>query len=369
MVSPLLTLRWVAYAARWIVDRSVDPFLTECVPTPSTNSANCRMQSKVDAPKLVAQRPKAECIFVVALVSLSVQLDAGKSSRAETIASIVAFGDSLTDAGRLGRFTDDVLWVEQLASRLHVPIPKASNRGGTNYAASGAATENITAAPDMDQQVADYLFSHTPTVQTLFVLWGGHNDLFGHAEPARVVDNLAGLMTSLYNAGARQFMVPSLAPIDLTPREVGGPNQSSLAAAVALTNSLLFDRLSQLQNTLPQSTVYMPDAHALMRNMVADFEMNGSTGVYGFENVTQAALLTGGNVATFMWLDVIHPTSKTHVYIGDFVAAAVPEPAAAIQLLVGGVAAVYLRFVRRSRRNYGLAHVTSISTGIERIRR
>ena len=100
-------------------------------------------------------------ISFVALVGVATLfLIAQTQSCTAAITSIVGFGDSLTDAGRLGRFTDGILWIEELADRLRVPIPRASNRGGTNYAFGGAATANITVVPDMDEQVANYLFSH-----------------------------------------------------------------------------------------------------------------------------------------------------------------------------------------------------------------
>jgi phospholipase/lecithinase/hemolysin len=270
---------------------------------------------------------------LIALVAITTFVTAGTPSCSAEITSIVAFGDSLTDAGRLGRFTDRILWVEELANRLGVPIPKPSNRGGTNYAASGAATENITAAPDMDQQVANYLFLHTPNEQDLFVLWGGHNDLFGGAEPARVAGNLSALVSALYASGARQFLVPTLAPLDMIPRERGGPNEAALAAAASLTNTLLSDELRQLKIASPEIVLYLPDSHAFILNMIADFEALGSAGRYGFENVTDAALLTGGNVTTYMWLDPVHPTSKTHEYIGAYVASFVPEPPSVLLLL------------------------------------
>jgi phospholipase/lecithinase/hemolysin len=268
------------------------------------------------------------------------------------ITSIVSFGDSLTDAGRLGRFTDDILWIEELADRLGVPIPRPSNRGGTNFAASGAATENITAAPDMDQQVANYLFLYDPTGQELVVLWGGHNDLFGGVEPSRIVHNLSALITSIHASGGRQFLVPALAPVDRVPREYGGPNEAALAASVALTNSLLVDEINRLRSSLADSTIYVPDSHGFILNMIADFEEFGPAGLYGYENVTDAALLTGGDVTTYMWLDPVHPTSKTHEFIGAYVASFVPEPGSLLLIMLG---AATLAFYRSPLQSHHLA--------------
>lgn len=283
-------------------------------------------------------------VFAVVVLTLT-----APPSYCAAISSVVAFGDSLTDAGRLGRFTDDVLWIEELALQLGVPIPRPSNRGGTNFAASGAATENITIAPDMDQQVANYLFLHTPSQHELFALWGGHNDLFGGADPARIVQNLSNLVTSIHAAGGRQFLVPTLAPINVIPRERGGPNEAVLAAEVALTNSLLLNEMNRLRTTLPGTTIYVPDIHDFILEMIADFEAFGSSGAYGFENVTDAALLTGGDVTAYMWLDPVHPTSKTHAYIGAYIASVIPEPTSLHLFLLIGLMITHRNTARRKR--------------------
>jgi cholinesterase len=276
-----------------------------------------------------------------------VVMEAEPSSAA--ISSIVGFGDSLTDTGRLGRFTDDSIWIEQLAKRLGLPVPAPSSRGGANYAFGGAMTGNTTMVPDMDQQVAAYLASNTPSVRELFVLWGGHNDLFGGIAAATVVANLSNEVSLLYAAGARQFLVPTLAPLDRTPREQGGPNEAALATAVALTNTLLGAELDLLESALPGSSFTRADTHGLFLEMFADFTTFGENGLYRYENITDAALLTGGDATTHMWLDPIHPTSKTHLFIGAYVASVIPEPASLLLLTLGSFT---LMFRRRSVRHF-----------------
>ena len=41
-----------------------------------------------------------------------------------------------------GRFSNGPLWIEDLATRLGVPVPDHSLDGGTNYATGGAETGN-----------------------------------------------------------------------------------------------------------------------------------------------------------------------------------------------------------------------------------
>ena len=88
---------------------------------------------------------------------------------------------------------------------------------------------------------------------------------------------------------------------------------------------------------LPDSSFYRADVHGLFMDMVDDYHASGPNGVFGYENITDAALLTGGNAATHMWLDPVHPTSKTQVFIGDFVGLAIPEPASGWLWIMSGL--------------------------------
>jgi phospholipase/lecithinase/hemolysin len=50
---------------------------------------------------------------------------------------IVVFGDSLSDTGNAGRFSNGPVWVEQLAARLEVAL-RPAQAGGLNFAVGGA---------------------------------------------------------------------------------------------------------------------------------------------------------------------------------------------------------------------------------------
>jgi phospholipase/lecithinase/hemolysin len=177
--------------------------------------------------------------------------------------TIVVFGDSLSDTGNVarlteekygfripgpdadytdGRFTDGAdteppaekyfgVWIEQLA-RSFPSKPRIADSldGGTDYAygfaKTGSGTEVFTFGPsdslsvdvsNIGQQITTYLETH-PKIddQTLFVVWGGANDVLDATSEEDVI-NAAISQTwniqRIIDAGATQFIVPNLPPL------------------------------------------------------------------------------------------------------------------------------------------------------------
>jgi hypothetical protein len=56
---------------------------------------------------------------------------------------IVVFGDSLSDTGNAGRFSNGPVWVEQLAARLEVAL-RPTQAGGLNFAIGGARLDPLS---------------------------------------------------------------------------------------------------------------------------------------------------------------------------------------------------------------------------------
>ena len=88
-------------------------------------------------------------------LALALALSLTTPASAGPITGIVVFGDSLSDAGNVyaatgnkfppapysaGRFSNGPVWVQQLGSKLGVPVPTPSMSGGSDYAFGGAAT-------------------------------------------------------------------------------------------------------------------------------------------------------------------------------------------------------------------------------------
>src|SRR5438477_3188731 len=202
------------------------------------------------------------------------------NAQALAFTQIIVFGDSLSDDGNIAhrvrdtfgfsdpsinfnytdnRFTDDTntapaanlytgTWHEQLANTfLSLPVATNSLDGGTNYAFGGATTKDGTqqrtvinnpfpftggdftiTIDNIGKQVNDYLASHSPDPNALYIVWGGGNDLFDDHSAQSVIDtaNRVGvLIQRLANAGARNFLVPNVPPLGAVPNSFGDPNR------------------------------------------------------------------------------------------------------------------------------------------------
>ncbi len=225
---------------------------------------------------------------LLAFAALTVLTCSLRWPRPYSDSTIVVFGDSLSDTGNflhlseakygipvpgpllpledytLGRFTDGPdttpaaqkyfgVWIEQLAASLPGrPLVFNSLDGGTDYAYGDATTANGTSpiffgldniysvqVENIGQQITDYLATH-PHIDshTLFVVWGGADDILG-ATSADDIFNAAVRQTlnlqRLIHAGATQFLIPNQPPArpgaepQWITRYVGARNRRSRA--------------------------------------------------------------------------------------------------------------------------------------------
>jgi phospholipase/lecithinase/hemolysin len=297
--------------------------------------------------------------------------------QAGEITGIVAFGDSLSDTGNVfaatggtqpappsdyyqGRFTNGPNWVEYLAKDLGLAPPTPSVSGGTDYAWGGAQTGmgttllgGLLPVPNIGTQISDYLGSHTPSATQLFTIWGGGNDVLLGSQPNPVtsVSNIAQDITTLAQAGARQFLVPNLPPLNeiplastLTPAQQAGIAQFSQAF-----DQLLPSELAQLQRSLGVQ-IHMLDVNNLFNAVTADPTKFGPT------NVTGSALNSKLDGTGYLFWDAEHPTTSVDQLIGGLAAQSVPEPSSLVIFgaLLGG-AVISMRFGTTLGFNRGVA--------------
>ena len=270
--------------------------------------------------------------------------------------TIVVFGDSLSDVGNVadlaetkygfrfpgplfdytdGRFTDGAdteppaesysgVWIEQLAATFpSKPQVKASLDGGTDYAYgfafTGSGTSVFSFGPyavnvnNIGLQISDYLATNPKiTDKTLFVVWGGANDLLNATNEDEVIDAGINQMLNiqrLIDAGATQFIVPNLPPLGLVPRLNGSPITSVPATeATALYNEVLAGGIGVLQgfNLDKNLNLSQLDVFDLFYRIVA------TPSDYSLVNVTDSSQGIAVDPDTYLFWDGLHPTTHGH---------------------------------------------------------
>jgi phospholipase/lecithinase/hemolysin len=255
-------------------------------------------------------------------------------ANATAFSRIVVFGDSLSDTGNFyalsggwppsppytdGRFSNGRLWIEYLAEDLGMNLA-----AGDNHAVAGATTGTLNSNnqpgvsfPGLQQQIAAVLAGGALDPDALYVVWTGANDFFVTLEtggdPAAMiasgVGNTLNSIQSLWEAGARHIVVPNVPDLGLTPFAIGagaGPLVTTLAAAY---NNTLTYYLNQLA-AAGISTIRV-DAFSSLQRMV-QFASD-----FGFANVTHPFLAVGGDPSTFLFWDIVHPTTGAHRILAD----------------------------------------------------
>ncbi|HXR38548.1 MAG TPA: SGNH/GDSL hydrolase family protein [Terracidiphilus sp.] len=293
--------------------------------------------------------------------------------------SIVVFGDSLSDTGNVahlseakygvripgpvadytdGRFTDGAdtlpaaekyfgVWIEQFAAELPTkPSVTDSLDGGTDYAygfaTTGAGTSTLTFGPsdslsvnvdNIGQQITDYLATHPKiTHKTLFVVWGGANDILTATSQDDVIDagiNQALNIQRLIDAGATQFIVPNLPPLGSIPRLNGSPATSVPATeASVLYNEVLSLALPLLRdfNRGKHLKLSELDVFSLFNQIIA------SPSKYALVNVTASSQGVAVDPDTYLFWDDLHPTTRGHNILAATVAKILDRPASAASI-------------------------------------
>lgn len=305
------------------------------------------------------------------LAALCLALSAGLA-HAASFTQLVAFGDSLSDSGRLfalsggqlpqqppywqGRFSNGPAAVEHLASQLGLSL--------TNYAVGGATSGVLNNQVPLGSgleltglrtQVAEHLGGGVDS-GALYFLWAGANDFLGLAgDPndvaAAAIGNLAQSVTELYAAGAREFLLPLMADLGLTPRALAlGDAASQQLSQLSLGfNAGLAQTYAQLQAALPGARLRVFDTAAAQQELLA------AAAMLGFDETEQACFSgfvgVPGDVCatpeTHLFWDEVHPSARVHEILAaqmrDHV---VPLPASLLLALL----ALALMPVARARR-------------------
>jgi phospholipase/lecithinase/hemolysin len=108
--------------------------------------------------------------------------------------------------------------------------------------------------------------------RALYAVWTGANDyLMGRTDqPGEVVTNITKAVQTLYSLGARDFLIPNLPDLGLTPMvQVNGGGADFLALTQS-HNAQLAQALNQLAPRLRGIQIFYVDLFALSQNLLSD---------------------------------------------------------------------------------------------------
>ena len=281
-------------------------------------------------------------------------------------------------------YSNGRVWVDYLADSLGLPLAP-SLLGGTNFAYGGARTGDLGLGDGNGLQPNSLLtqvgFAVDPPPASLpgaalYVVWGGGNDIralgekFGpklsdpdptvrlqaaadlQAGLGAGIANLGSTLNTLADAGARNFLVPNLPDLGITPiarflEDNGQLGTMDLLTSLASAyNQGIVSLLAPLQSN-PLFSVTTLDIFAFNHAVLA----TAPAGYNGITACTSENSFTGcSNPQDFLYWDGVHPTTASHRAIASLALRAlqpVPLPAS-LPLAVGGF--VMLLSIARRRR-------------------
>ena len=315
----------------------------------------------------------------------------------QQFSSIYVFGDSLSDNGNIpklygtyarptppyypGRFSNGPAYAEYLPGLLNVPAANFTD-DAIGGALSGTANLGNFPAAGTENEVERYLATgRTANSRDLFVLWTGANDylgLAGAANPAiplpvvqavltqvaaTAVGNISNEVTQLAGTGVKNFLVPNLPNLGITPTLNGTPAGADIGLfATTAHNADLTQSMAQLSRQLHVNIV-LADVDTLVADAVAH------PAKYGLTNVTQECVLNATCVAQkqpYLFWDEEHPTEQFHQIFAHFFTASLQGPTvvgAQGELAITAADTLYDHITDRTRALRNGASGLSISTG------
>lgn len=263
---------------------------------------------------------------------------------------VIVFGDSVSDTMNLynathwlvpnvnsyflGHFTNGKVWDEYLSDALALP--------NYNWAVAGAAADDYYIVPGLISQVQAHLdfAASAPNYRpanSLYTVLIGANDLIGYG---RTVDSIIATeqaaLQNLINAGARNILMLNVPDLSRAPKLSAAMGKTDADRAALQSNVLLLNqRLIALRDTLqaqygPTLKIKLFDTKSVVDGMLDNYAQ------YGFTNTTQSCLnITSDSSAnyakaiaprdtctdadTFVFWDLLHPTTRSHKAIADSV--------------------------------------------------
>ena len=316
----------------------------------------------VEHPSATASRTAAALVSAAALILILPASSSGQTP----IRQLVVFGTSLSDPGNAfalvggtntppdyavdpllvpdrpyarggHHFTDGATWAEYLARVLRLPANAnpafgSANPQAMNFAVGAARARDLGLSADLSVQVDLFLqrVGGVAPPDALYAIEMGTNDVRdaiaavaagGNGVPIieAALGSIAARITTLYQAGARNFLVWNVPDPALTPavRAVATFNPAIVPVATQATlsfNAGLEATLSGLSAALPGADIRILDAFALLQSVVA------APTAAGFTNVTDACIQLSApfvckHPRAYLFWDGVHPSTATHALV------------------------------------------------------
>lgn len=229
---------------------------------------------------------------------------------------VVVLGDSLSDTGNAGRFSNGPIWVETVATRLGAAV-QPSEQGGTNFAVGGARLHG--GAHSLRQQANRHITAlggQPIPAGTLYIVYGGGNDLLAAplapdfaALVPNAIASLRSVLEDLARRGARDVLVPNLPNVGYAPYvRMLGPEVGQLALDLTQQyNRALAGMLDELEGRYAKLTIHRLDVFALGTQVMQN------PGQAGYRNVTAPCPTSARpGCEGYLFWDGLHPTAQAH---------------------------------------------------------
>jgi outer membrane lipase/esterase len=261
------------------------------------------------------EQPLPVSLISIALIAFS---SSSMSEERAAFDQLVVFGDSLSDTGNAGRFSNGPVWTEQLAEALKLPL-RPSERGGQNFAVGGARVER--GPHSLREQANRFLKLPRPSGRTLYVVWGGANDVFAAMGQTNSLSELkaAALMLNrvlkdLIRHGSSDLLVLNIPDVGITP-EVQAKGSEAVEEARRLTdhfNRAVEQGLADFASASSGIRLYRLDVAAMAERARKD------PASFGFTDISTPCR-GSARCGQYLFWDEIHPTTEAHARLAEAV--------------------------------------------------
>jgi phospholipase/lecithinase/hemolysin len=211
-------------------------------------------------------------------------------------------GISLTPSSELSVLSPQVSIPSSISVVDDRPVVSPFYQGKTasnsvNFAYGGAQTGSTAAGdlgnflPGVTTQVNGFtndLNGKSSDSNGLYVIWAGANDYQSSPviDPSQSVGNIENSIVSLYNSGARNFVIPNLPDLGKTSRalSLGQEVSTNLTNLSDTHNLLLAEDLSNLSQSQADINIIPVDTNSLFDEILANPTK------FGFTNITESCV-------------------------------------------------------------------------------